>query len=88
MIIPDDIADKVIGLHDQYFDLRGLSAYSSLGVSTLRDYIRLGALPVYKIKGKILIRKSEFDSWMNNYRLKYTKQDLDKIVDDVLTDLK
>ena len=37
----------------EYFDLNGLSAYSSLGVGTLRDHIRAGGLPCFKVKGKL-----------------------------------
>lgn len=72
---------------DKYFDLKGLSAYSALGVGTLRDHIRSGNLPCFKVKGKILVKRSEFDQWIENYRLN-KKQDLDKIVDDVLDTLK
>ena len=56
-------------MKDQFFDLRGLSAYSSLGVSTLRDYIRRGKLPYLKMRGKILVRKSEFDKWTEKFRI-------------------
>lgn len=86
MIIPDDIADKAISLKDRYFDLRGLAVYSSLGVSTLRDHIRKG-LPCFKIGGKILIRLSEFDKWIDGYRLN-NQQDLNALVDDVMDQLK
>jgi excisionase family DNA binding protein len=72
---------------DKYFDLKGLSAYSALGVGTLRDHIRRGNLPYFKVKGKILVKRSEFDQWIENYRVN-KKQDLDKIVDDVLESLK
>ena len=35
LIIPDNIAQTAIVLDDGYFDLKGLSTYSSLGISTL-----------------------------------------------------
>ena len=85
MFIPDEIAAQTISLKDSYFDLRGLSAYSSLGVSTLRDHIKKG-LPCFKIGGKILIKLSEFDKWLEGYRVNQ-KQDLDAIVDDVMDGL-
>jgi hypothetical protein len=87
MIIPDNIIEPAISLKDRYFDLRGLSAYSALGVGTLRDHIRSEGLPSFRVKGKILIRKSEFDSWLESYRVN-RKQDLNNIVDEVLTSLK
>lgn len=68
--MPDDIAEPVIALKDQYFDLKGLSAYSALAVSTLRDYIRKGRLPCFKLEGKILVRRSDFDQWIDQFRKK------------------
>ena len=86
MIIPDNIIESAITLKDQYFDLRGLSAYSALGVGTLRDHIKSGNLPAFKVKGKILIRRSEFDIWLEDYRVNRTKQ-INDIVDDVMSSL-
>lgn len=71
----------------EYLDLRGLSAYSALGVGTLRDYIRDGSLPCFKVKGKILIRRSEFDKWLEGFRVKKS-QDLKQLVDEVMQSLK
>ena len=72
---------------DIIYDLKGLSGYCSLKVPTLRDYIRCGDLPYYKLKGKILIRKSEFDTWLEGYRVN-KKQDLDNIIHEVMGSLK
>ncbi len=86
MILPDNIAEITVTLQDGYFDLRGLNAYSTLGVSTLRSYINKGKLPAYKIKGKILVKKSEFDTWLiKNHRI---KKDLGSIADQVIESLK
>ena len=71
---------------DQYFDLRNLSAYSCLGVPTLRDYLRSAGLPHFKLKGKILVKKSEFDEWLESFRIK-TDQELNGIIDSVLESL-
>ena len=87
MNIPDNIIEPAITLKDQYFDLRGLSAYCSLKVPTLRDHIRSGKLPCFKVKGKILVKQSEFDRWIEGYR-DNRKQDLNNLVDDVLGSLK
>jgi hypothetical protein len=87
LIIPDAIAEKCISLKDQFFDLRGLSVYSSLPVPTLRDYIKGRALPCFKVKGKILVRKSEFDRWLEGYRMNKNK-DVDDIVNDVMKSMK
>ena len=74
MIVPDDIAGQALPLNDQFFDLRGLSAYASMGISTLRYHIRKNDLPAFNPPGKnnntgkILVKRSEFDSWMERFR--------------------
>jgi hypothetical protein len=72
---------------DRLFDLKSLSRHSCLGVPTLRDYIRSAGLPHFKLKGKILVRLSEFDSWLESFRVD-TKPDLNELVNDVLKSLK
>jgi len=72
---------------DRLLDLRGLSEYSSLGVPTLRDYLRSGGLPHFRLKGKILVRVSEFDGWLESFRVD-AKQKLDGLVNDVMNSLK
>ena len=87
MQIPDDIVETTIALKDQYFDLRGLSAYSSLKVPTIREHIRLRGLPAFKVKGKILIKQREFDAWLEACRIN-KRQDLDNICDSIMDELK
>ena len=87
MILPDNIAEITISLQDGYFDLKGLAAYSTLGVSTLRDYIRSGKLPAYKVKGKVLVKKSEFEKWMDKHRMD-KKRDINGIVNEIVGSLK
>ena len=62
----------VVGIPlDPLLSLRALSAYSSLSPRTLRAYLELPpdeALPCYRLPGKILVRMSEFDRWMEQYR--------------------
>ena len=72
---------------DRLFDLRSLSKHSSLGIPTLRDYLKSGGLPHFKLKGKILVRSSEFDKWLESFRVE-SKQELNNLVDDVLKSLK
>jgi hypothetical protein len=86
MQIPDNIIETAIGLKDQYFDLKGLSVYSAVSVGSLRDYVKTG-LPHFKLKGKILIKRSEFDNWLERYRVN-KKKDLAGLVDDVMDSLK
>lgn len=86
MIIPQNIVERTLILKDQYFDLKGLSVYSALSVSTLRNHIRGNGLPAYEVRGKILVRKSEFDTWISRYRIKKSL-DIDKIVNDVIGEI-
>jgi hypothetical protein len=72
---------------DIIYDLKGLSGYCSLKIPTLRDYIKSGGLPCFKVKGKILVKRSEFDNWLEGYRIN-KKQDLYTIVDGVMESLK
>ena len=74
---------------DKYFDLKGLSKYSSMGVSTLRDYLKDAAAPMphFKVKGKILVKQSEFDAWIeSNFRV--DGSELETIVDGIMDSLK
>jgi hypothetical protein len=73
--------------HEKYLDLRGLALYSSLAVPTLRDYLRgLNPIPHYKLRGKVLVKQSEFDRWMEGFRADASK--LEQVVADVLKSLK
>jgi hypothetical protein len=56
---------------DPFLSLKALAAYSSLSVRTLRTYLDLvpeEALPCYRLPGKVLVRRSEFDAWLERYR--------------------
>ena len=98
MVIPDDIAQALVLLEngktktlavitrDRYFDIPALAIYSNLGASTIRAHLKKG-LPHFKVKGKILIRKSEFDAWLEKYRVN-RQQDLSQLVDEVVTQLR
>ena len=81
-----DITETVKTFKDCFFDLKGLSAYSCISVGSLRDYLKTG-LPYFKLKGKILVKRSEFDAWLERYRVN-KKQDLNTLCDDILESLK
>ena len=53
-----------------YLPLTALAAYSGLSVRTLRDYLTHPSrpLPHYRIGGKILVRRSDFDAWAASFR--------------------
>jgi excisionase family DNA binding protein len=73
---------------DPFLDLRALAMYSSLSVRKLRDLLEdpERPLPCYRVGGKILVRRSEFDGWMAAYR-HYGRRDVNAIVNDVLRTL-
>ena len=80
-------SQKKAGEEVEYLDLKKLSMYASLGVPTLRERLREGKLPFYKLRGKILVRKTDFDEYMQSYRVD-KREDLDQLVDDVITSMK
>ena len=56
---------------DPFLGLRALADYSGLSIRTLRQYLALApdeALPCYRLPGRILVRRSEFDDWIGRYR--------------------
>jgi hypothetical protein len=55
---------------DPYLSLRALAGYSGLSVRKLHQLLALSpaeALPCYRVNGKILVRRSEFDGWIAQY---------------------
>lgn len=91
MQIPERLIKTGIALEDRFFDLRGLSVYSSFGVSSLRYHIRANGLPHYSVRGeagqvsKVLVKKSEFDKWMDRWR---DELNINAIADEVIRELK
>jgi hypothetical protein len=73
---------------DPFLSLRALAGYSGLSVRKLRDFLEQPQhpLPCYRVCGKILVRRSEFDAWMAAYRHQ-GRRDVDTIVSDVLRNL-
>ena len=70
---------------DPFLSLKALAAYAGLSVRKLRDYLddTMHPLPHYRVGGKILVRQSEFDSWMHRYR-QVGGVNVDQVVEDVL----
>ena len=75
-------------MDDGYLSLRALSVYGGLSVRTLRGYLTHPArpLPHYRVGGKILVKRSEFDAWIRAFRAVETSQ-VDSIVAGVLAGL-
>jgi excisionase family DNA binding protein len=67
---------------DPYLSLRALAAYASLSYRTLRRCIADG-LPYYRVRdGRLVVRRSEFDQWMEQWRERGSRQQ--RAVDEVL----
>ncbi len=75
-------------LDDAYLPLRALARYAGLSVRTLRTYLVHGSspLPHYRIGGKVLVRRSEFDAWAARFRVT-ARPVVDDLVNEVLADL-
>ena len=71
---------------DPFLSLRALAGYSGLSIRKLRDFLERPQhpLPCYRVGGKILVRRSEFDLWIAAYR-HHGRRDVDAIVNDVLS---
>jgi hypothetical protein len=72
----------------EYLPLRSLSTYAGLSVRRLRDYLRdpVAPLPHYRIGGKVLVKRAEYDSWAVQFRSNLTPV-VDRLLDDVMRGL-
>ncbi len=75
--------------HPAYLDLKTLAVYSSCSVRWLRDRLtdQISPLPYYKIGGKVLVKRDEFDVWMSRFRMAAQPGGLDRLVDSVVAEL-
>ena len=84
--VVEDVAVKIA--LDPFLSLRALAGYSGLSTRKLRGYLDdpHHPLPCYRVGGKILVRRSEFDAWIAAYRTR-RRADARTIADDVLRSL-
>jgi hypothetical protein len=70
---------------DPFLPLRALARYSGVSVRRLRDYLSdaVHPLPHYRVGGRILVRRSEFDTWIAAFR-RLGRPDVEAIVSEVL----
>ena len=56
----------------EWLDLRRLRDYAAVSNRTLRAWIHspVDPLPAVRVSTKILVRRSEFDAWMEFHRIK------------------
>jgi len=81
---------EAAALDDRYLSLRSLATYAGLSIRTLRGHIgrRHAPLPHYRIGGKILVRRSEFDRWASEFKVDRAPVDLNVLVGDVVRGLR
>ncbi len=82
-------ATPVVRIEDAYLSLRHLSLYSDLSIRTLRGYLTHPGrpLPHYRIGGKIVVRRSEFDDWAAGFKVAL-RASLNETVRDILSGLR
>jgi len=71
---------------DPFLTLRALAAYAGLSVRTLRARLvdPIAPLPHYKIGGKIVVRRSDYDEWVARYR-HVGLPEVNRLVDEVFS---
>lgn len=67
-----------------WLDLRRLTQYAAVSERTLRIWIHspVDPLPAVQVRGKILVRRTEFDRWLERHRVRTV--DLGRIVGEVV----
>jgi hypothetical protein len=71
----------------EWLGLKELTRYASISERTLRSWVYspVDPLPATKVCGKVLIRKSDFDTYLERHRIKPLEElNLDAIVQDVI----
>jgi hypothetical protein len=78
-------ASAPVAAADQYLPLKQLATYAGLSERTLRKHLThpLRPLPSFKIGGRVLVRRSEYDSWAARFRVQSSPA-VGAIVNDVL----
>ncbi len=74
---------------DPFLSLRALASYSGLSVRTLRSLLvdPVHPLACYRIGGRVLVRRSDYDSWAARYR-HVGDANLDQVVSKALKELR
>jgi Helix-turn-helix domain len=79
-------AECSVRIDDAYLPLVALSKYGGLSIRTLRSYLtdRTHPLPHFRVGGKILVRRSDFDAWATQFKVSQAAVPVDTLVDDVV----
>jgi predicted DNA-binding transcriptional regulator AlpA len=68
---------RTVSETDDYITVRDIARRSSMSEKSIRDIIRNDALPHYRrsASGKILVRWSDFEAWMERRRIELKHDD-------------
>jgi hypothetical protein len=71
---------------DGYLPLPDLARYSGLPVRRLRDHLRDAAhpLPHYRIGGRVVVKRSEYDAWVQHFHCESNVAPEDRLARDIL----
>ena len=75
------------GIYREWLGLKELSRYADVSERTLRAWIHSPAdpLPAAKVCGKVLVRRADFDAYLQRHRIKTLEElNVDGIVRDIL----
>jgi predicted DNA-binding transcriptional regulator AlpA len=76
-------ARQPIVLDDGFLSLDELATYSGLSRRTLEDYLKdlVFPLPHYRMAGRVLVKRSEYDKWAEFFRFRGDPVDIKARVD-------
>jgi excisionase family DNA binding protein len=72
----------------EWLDLKALQRYACVSERTFREWIHRSTnpLPAVQVGGKILVRRSEFDRWLEAHQVRHI--DVGCIVDELVAGVK
>ena len=72
----------------EWLDIRQLTQYAAVSERTLRAWIHAATnpLPASRVGNKILVRKRDFDSYLENHRIQ-ASESLDRIVTEIVAEV-
>ena len=79
------------GLQPEWMDLKSITQYACVSERTIREWIHRShnPLPAVQVDKKILIRRSQFDRWLEAHQIRpLSNSEVSQIVDDVMTSLR
>ncbi len=72
-------------IEPSYMGIKDLSSWSGIGLTKLREHIKAGDLPAYRVRGgSFLVKLEEFNLWLEQHRY---QPDLDRLVSEAMEGL-